>query len=65
MSDDELAWDEADDPDAPAHRSRAEELAETLDIPLETAEEIAREEGTDERDGDEIAADTLWLGGSD
>jgi hypothetical protein len=65
MSDDDSAWDELDDPDDPAHRSRAEELAETLDIPLETAEQIAREEGADDVDGDELAADTLWLGGSD
>jgi hypothetical protein len=65
MSDDDLAWDDVDDPDAPAHQSRAEELAETLDIPLETAERIAREEGAAEADGDELAADTLWLGGSD
>jgi hypothetical protein len=37
--------DEYADPDEP---TRAEELAEELDIPLETAERIAREEGDEE-----------------
>lgn len=61
---DDATWD--DDPAEPQpHQTRAEELVETLDIPLETAEQIAREEGAGEAGGGDLAADTLWLGGSD
>ena len=57
--DDEHAFDEPDEP----KRTRAEELAEKLDIPIEAAEEIVRSEG----DGadDELIDDNLKYGWSD
>lgn len=40
-------------------RSEAEELAEKVDVPLEVAEQIAREEGSDTDDA--AFVDSEWL----
>jgi hypothetical protein len=60
-SPDDDRWDDEELEGRP--RTRAEELAEELDIPLEEAEKIAREEG-DQPETD-LDFDALRFGGSE